>query len=100
MTTKHKITSGFVTQIFNENNEPIEQNFTAGCEVDYEDVHGEPIEAWSEYLPFDMVQPIKPNQELIDKAIEQIKKDIAMGDVTAIDELLGFIPEQYLKGYL
>lgn len=39
-------------------------------------------------------------QQLIDDVIEQIKKDIADGDVTAIDELLKFVPEKYLKGYL
>lgn len=39
-------------------------------------------------------------QELVDEVIEQIKKDIAMGDLTAVDELLKFIPEEYLKGYL
>jgi len=39
-------------------------------------------------------------QQLVDDVIEQIKKDIADGDVTAIDELLKFVPEKNLKGYL
>lgn len=39
-------------------------------------------------------------QQLIDLVIEEMKKDIASGDVTAIDELLQFVPEEYLKGYL
>jgi hypothetical protein len=39
-------------------------------------------------------------QILIDRVIEQIKKDVAEGDVTALDELLRFIPTKYLKGFL
>ena len=39
-------------------------------------------------------------QQFINKCIEEIKKDVAVGDVTAIDELLGFVPEKYLRGYL
>jgi hypothetical protein len=39
-------------------------------------------------------------QQLIDLVIEEIKKDIASGDVTALDELLSAVPEEYLKGYL
>jgi predicted transcriptional regulator len=39
-------------------------------------------------------------QELIDKCLEQIKDDVKGGDVTAIDELLMFLPTKYLKGYL
>lgn len=39
-------------------------------------------------------------QELVDKCIEQIKEDVAIGDVTAIDELLKFVPKKYLQGFL
>ncbi len=39
-------------------------------------------------------------QELVDKALEQIKKDVATGDLTAIDELLMFVPTKNLKGFL
>lgn len=39
-------------------------------------------------------------QQLIDLVIEEIKKDIASGDVTALDELLSAVPEEHLKGYL
>ena len=39
-------------------------------------------------------------QELVDKCLEQIKEDVSKGDVTAIDELLAFLPTKYLKGYL
>jgi len=42
----------------------------------------------------------KNKQKLVDKVIEQIKKDIADGDVTAIDELLKFCPVENLRGYL
>jgi hypothetical protein len=39
-------------------------------------------------------------QELIDLVIEQIKSDINSGDITALDELLSFLPKKYLSGYL
>lgn len=39
-------------------------------------------------------------QAVIDLVLEQIKKDVAVGDMTAIDELLMFCPAKYLKGYL
>ena len=38
--------------------------------------------------------------ELIDAVLGQIQNDIASGDVTAIAELLAFVPEENLKGYL
>ena len=53
-----KITVGFVVQSYDTNAKKfIEQNFTAGDQVDYEDEFGEPVESFSEYLAFDMVQP-------------------------------------------
>jgi hypothetical protein len=48
----------------------------------------------------DAVLPDQANQDLVDTVLEQIKKDVASGDVTAIDELLKFIPEKYLIAYL
>ena len=41
-----------------------------------------------------------PKQALVDATIEDIKKDISMGDETAIDELLKYIPNKNLIGYL
>lgn len=41
-----------------------------------------------------------PDQGLIDAAIEQIKIDVADGDLSAIEELLQYVPEQYLQGFL
>lgn len=38
--------------------------------------------------------------KLIDRVIEEIKMDINSGDVTALDELLTFIPKENLIGYL
>ena len=67
----NKITTGFVTQKFDtELGRYIEQNFTAGDQVDYEWADGTPAR-WNEmeihnfgpkaeeepYLPFDMKQP-------------------------------------------
>ena len=40
------------------------------------------------------------NEVLLDQVLERIKEDIAKGDVTAVAELLGFIPEKNLKVYL
>jgi hypothetical protein len=40
------------------------------------------------------------NQELIDQVIEQIKEDVENQDMTAIEELLRFVPTEYLLGYL
>ena len=39
-------------------------------------------------------------QKLVDKVINEMKLDIAVGDWTAIDELLKFCPIENLKGYL
>ena len=39
-------------------------------------------------------------EELIDQVLEQIQKDIRDGDLTAIGELLTFVPKENLKGYL
>ena len=40
------------------------------------------------------------NQLLIERVLEQIKSDLSMGDVTAIEELLSFVPKENLIGYL
>ena len=37
---------------------------------------------------------------LLDKVIEQIKKDVEAGDMTAIEELLGEISEKNLRSFL
>jgi hypothetical protein len=38
--------------------------------------------------------------KLIERVVEQIKADLSMGDVTAIEELLSFVPRENLIGYL
>lgn len=54
----YKTTVGFVTQVFDtELNCFVEQNFTAGDEVSFEDESGSPAEPFDDYLPFDMIQP-------------------------------------------
>lgn len=40
------------------------------------------------------------SDKLIDDVIEQIKKDILIGDVTSIDELLRYLPAQKLEAFL
>ena len=39
-------------------------------------------------------------QALIDQVINEMRTDFDSGDLTAIEELLNFIPEKYLLGYL
>jgi hypothetical protein len=38
--------------------------------------------------------------KLIDAVLEQIKKDVAEGDMTSVEELLRYTPEVALLGYL
>lgn len=42
----------------------------------------------------------EPNQELIDKVIDDLKNAFAMGDYTTLDELLSFLPDHILEGHL
>jgi len=44
--------------------------------------------------------PDDEDQELVDTVIEDIRKQFQEGDITVLDELLKFIPVQYLKGSL
>ena len=37
---------------------------------------------------------------LIERVVEQIKSDLLSGDVTALEELLSFVPRENLLGYL
>lgn len=39
-------------------------------------------------------------EALVDMVIEQIRQDIEEGDVSALDELLHLVPEQFLLGFL
>ena len=47
-------------------------------------------------------QPVKEavTQALIDQVVDQIIKDLDMGDQTAIEELLMSVPEHNLRGFL
>ena len=38
--------------------------------------------------------------KLIDLVIDQIADDLKDGDVTALEEMLRFVPKKYLAGYL
>jgi len=40
------------------------------------------------------------NQEMIDQVIEQLKLDVVNNDWTVIEELLSFVPVEFLKGFL
>jgi hypothetical protein len=43
---------------------------------------------------------VSKKQVLINQVLERIKQDVEDGDLTAIDELLNFVPTKYLQGYL
>jgi hypothetical protein len=54
----NKITTGFVVQKFDtETRQFVCQEFIAGDQVDVENEHGEPVESFDKYLPFEMKQP-------------------------------------------
>lgn len=53
----------------------------------------EEIELW-------LIEETEDMDNLIDSVIDQIKEDINGGDLTAIDELLRFVPKENLIGYL
>lgn len=44
--------------------------------------------------------PTDDDQPLVDEVIEDIRKQFQDGDLTVLDELLKFIPVQYLRGSL
>tara|TARA_R110000851_G_scaffold4416_1_gene17951 strand:+ start:2484 stop:3020 length:537 start_codon:yes stop_codon:yes gene_type:complete len=48
----------------------------------------------------DGMEEIEDMDNLVDSVIEKIKDDIKYGDLTAIDELLRFVPKENLIGYL
>jgi hypothetical protein len=45
-------------------------------------------------------KPTDADQGLVDRVIEDIKNQFQQGDVTVLDELLKFVPIEYLKGSL
>jgi hypothetical protein len=45
-------------------------------------------------------QPTKVVDDLVDRVIEEIERDILNGDLTAVDELLKFIPTKNLIAFL
>lgn len=62
---------------------------------DCENTHFETTEKLIEF-----VNEIFKEEDLIEKVIDQIKYDIRIGDVTAIDELLRFVPLEILLNFL
>ena len=60
----------------------------------------EPIYIEAEIGSNEIVLDEEQKQSIVDQVIEQIKEDLAMGDETAIDELLKFVPDENLIGFL
>ena len=56
----------------------------------------------SRIVPMENTEEVKEavNQALIDQVVDQIIKDLDMGDQTAIEELLMSVPENNLRGFL
>ena len=46
------------------------------------------------------VEPIEDKQELIDKVLDEMRRDFDSGDITAIDGLLQHVDSKVLKDYL
>ena len=68
--------------------------YNEGCSIRLVDTEDEIKEERATLVSGDV------NQSLIDNVIEEMKRHIAEGDLTSIDELLGFIPDQNLKAFL
>jgi len=60
----------------------------------------EPIYTESEIGTRKIVLDEKQKQSIVDQCIERIKEDLKYHDETAIDELLKFVPDEYLIGFL
>jgi len=74
-----KITHGHVVQRFNlETGQLVSQHFTASCDVDYEDIEGNPIETTDEilnlYHPFYMIEDDSLERAFNDIDWELLKK--------------------------
>ena len=56
----------------------------------------------SRIVPIENTEEVKEavNQALIDQVVDQIIRDLDMGDQTAIEELLMSVPENNLRGFL
>ena len=56
----------------------------------------------SRIVPIENTEEVKEavNQALIDQVVDQIIRDLDMGDQTAIEELLMSVPEDNLRGFL
>jgi len=56
----------------------------------------------SRIVPMENTEEVKEavNQALIDQVVDQIIRDLDMGDQTAIEELLMSVPENNLRGFL
>jgi len=52
------------------------------------------------FMETDMVLILDAEPSLIDKVIERVKKDVEVGDVTALEELLKNVDTKHLESYL
>lgn len=68
-----KITVGFVTQSFTPEGKFLEQNFTAGDVVDWEDDYGNCVDPENWFQPFNMEDPER--EESYNKLTEYIVND-------------------------
>jgi hypothetical protein len=104
-----KIIVGYVVQNFDDNGVPVDQEFYAGDEVEYESNFGEPIDAPAneQYLQFNMVQPMGDilEEPLTDKQLEgnqEIDVIVAVPLSVIIDfdfeSLMDYFDDQIIEG--
>ena len=93
---------GMVEQFEDEILDALDTFFTKDCaqQEDGADLYFTFDTATKEVELFETPSKPEDPQPSIDKALEQIKKDVANGDLTAIEELLKYTPLSAVKGYL
>ena len=86
----HKITDGYVAQVFDENGKCVSQQFTVADQVNYEDEQGKHILPKDVFHTFDMVQPgsLSLTSEDVTKTKDKIQHDV--------DNILDGLDEVYV----
>jgi hypothetical protein len=76
------------------------RRYAQGEDLDYSSDYTTIMDAicmWNDGIRFAKAQAKKT---LMDNVLDQIKMDVASGDVTAIEELLTTVDEKIMRGYL
>ncbi len=83
---KHKITTGFVTQVFRDG-ACVSQYFIAHAPVNFEDEQGKSIDPWDEYFPYEMVQPdhFEARLDYLKARLDNVKARAEQGELEDIE---------------